>query len=296
MQTVVISGASGLIGGALSTHLQTLGWRVRRLVRHHPNRADEVRWDPEAETVDSEALEGTAAIVHLAGEPIAGYWTAAKKRAVLQSRVKGTTTLARAIAALQSPPSVWLSASAVGFYGDAGERELIESDPRGADYTSEVCVAWERAADAARERVRVVHPRIGIVLTAQGGALAKMLPAFRAGIGGKLGDGHQYMSWISLVDVVRGLHHCIQTEALCGPVNLVGPAPVTNADLTAALGRVLRRPALVSVPRFALKLAMGEFSEALLASQRALPKALLDSGFRFQHLDVESALNAALRG
>lgn len=294
MQTVVISGASGFIGTELCERLQTEGFRVRRLVRRAPASPEEIRWDPEAETIDRAELEGACAVVHLAGEPIAGYWTRGKKRAVLESRVKGTGTLARAIASLTNPPSVWISASAVGYYGDGRETELIEDAPQGHDFASQVCAAWENAADPARQRVRVVHPRIGIVLSAHGGALAQMLPAFRTGVGGKLGDGRQFMSWISLVDTVRALHHCIVTESLRGPVNLVGPAPVTNAELTSALGRLLGRPTALSVPKLAIKLGVGEFAEALLASQRALPRALLASGFSFTHPDLDSALRAAL--
>jgi uncharacterized protein (TIGR01777 family) len=245
-------------------------------------------------SIDREALEGLDAVVHLAGENVAGArWSDAQKQRIRESRVRGTRLLAEALSALRTKPAVWLSASAVGIYGDGGDRPLDEDSPPGDDFLAQVGVAWEEAAAPARAAgIRVVHPRFGVVLHPSGGALAKMLGPFKLGLGGKLGSGAQYMSWIALEDAVRALLHLID-QPLEGPVNLVAPNPVTNAEFTRALARALHRPAPFFVPSFAARLALGEMAEvALLRGQRVFPKRLLASGFRFAQPELEPLLSS----
>jgi uncharacterized protein (TIGR01777 family) len=293
--TVVVTGATGLIGSALVTRLRAGGSAVRRLLRS-PRGADagDVVWDPARGALPPAALEGVDAIVHLAGEPVAHRWTAERKQAIRDSRVRSTELLAQAVLALDRKPSVFLSGSAVGYYGDRGDALLDESSAPGSDFLARVCVDWEQAtAPVAAAGVRVVQLRSGIVLSPHGGALARLLPIFRLGGGGPLGSGEQWMSWIGLGDHVRAMQHALMTESVRGPANLVAPNPVSNADFATTLGRVLKRPALVPVPAFAIELLYGEMARAtLLAGQRVLPRSLVASGFAFVEPTLEGALRA----
>lgn len=278
---VAISGITGLIGSALSARLSATGHDVRRIPRHG---------------ADAALLEGVDAVVHLAGEPVAHRWTAERKHAIRESRVDGTTRLARTIAALRVKPRVVLSGSAVGYYGDRGAEVLHESSAPGTDFLARVAVEWEAAAEAmTKTGTRVVILRTGIVLSPRGGALEKLLVPFRLGVGGPLGNGKQWTSWITLHDHVRAMEHALSTDGLHGPVNLAAPNPVTNGELATTLGHVLGRPALVPVPAFALELLYGEMARAtLLAGQRAMPDALLASGFHFDHPTLEQGLRVEL--
>jgi len=297
MATIAITGASGFIGTALSDFLRRQGARVRPLVRPGNQAPDGIAWDPEKGSVDVEALEGLDALVHLAGEGVAdGRWTDAKKVRIRDSRVRGTTILSDAIAILHAKPKVWVSGSAIGYYGDRGGDDVDESAGPGSDFLAQVTVAWEAAAAPAADLgVRVVHPRLGIVLDPRGGALAKMLLPFKVGIGGKLGSGTQQMSWISLADTVRALVHTIDSVGLSGPVNITAPNPVSNAELTRALGVALHRPTFFPLPGLLARLALGELADvALLGGVRALPTRLLASGFRFEEPDLSAYLARAL--
>ncbi|MGH7531997.1 MAG: TIGR01777 family oxidoreductase [Gemmatimonadales bacterium] len=294
---VAITGASGFIGQALEASLTTDGHRVTRLVRRPPAMASDVRWDPDGMT-DLTALGTVDAIVHLAGESIAGgRWSRRRKDAIRTSRVRGTANLAAALARLSPPPRVLISASAVGIYGDRADERLTEAAPIGTGFLAEVGREWEAAsAPAEASGIRVVRTRFGIVLSPDGGALAQMLVPFRFGLGGRLGSGRQWMSWIALDDVIGAIHHAMLTETLRGPVNVTAPSPVTNAEFTATLARVFRRPAILPVPGVALRLIFGELAdEALLAGQRVLPAALLASGYHFRFPTLESALRHVLR-
>jgi uncharacterized protein len=297
---VLISGCNGLIGSMVRRKLEENNHEVKALTRAQPGASlssDEIGWNPETFVVyEPDKLEGINAVIHLAGEPIIGRWTPNKKQAIYRSRVVSTAALARAMAALQEKPSVIIVASAIGFYGDRGSRELSEEDTVGTGYLPHVCSDWEEAAYHAREaNIRVVHARMGIVLSAQGGALKKMLPPFKLGLGGRIGSGMQYMSWIALDDVVGGLLHCLQNESLHGPVNFVAPNPVTNRQFTETLAHALNRPALFPVPAFLLRLLMGEMADALLlASARVKPSKLLDSGYKFQYSELGEALQGVL--
>jgi hypothetical protein len=295
---VVISGASGLIGSALVASLTADGHRAIRLVRRDPaTGADEIRWDPVAGTIDAVSLEGVDAVVHLAGEGIAEKrWDAAQKARIRDSRVDGTQLLATTLAGLERRPSAFVSSSAIGIYGSRGDEMLTEDSEPAPGFLADVCVAWEAAAaPAADAGIRVVHPRTGIVLSRDGGALAKMLLPFKFGLGGRLGSGRQYWSWISLHDEVAALRWLIDHD-LSGPVNLTGPEPVTNAVFTKLLGHVLHRPTLLPIPSFGPKILLGgELADELLfTSARVLPRALTDSGFTFAHPDADSALHAEL--
>jgi uncharacterized protein (TIGR01777 family) len=296
-RTVAVTGATGLIGSALVTRLRAAGYIVRRLLRspRHAGPGDVV-WDPARGALPPMALDGVDAVVHLAGEPVAHRWTADRKRAIRDSRVRSTELLAQAVRALPRKPRVLLSGSAVGYYGNRGDELLDEASPPGTDFLAQTCVEWERAtAPVADAGVRVVLLRTGIVVSPHGGALARLLPIFRLGGGGPIGSGRQWMSWIGLGDHVRAMLHALVSEAMHGPVNLVAPNPVTNADFATTLGRVLTRPALVPVPAFALELLYGEMARAtLLAGQRALPKQLMAAGFAFEQPTLEGALRAEL--
>jgi uncharacterized protein (TIGR01777 family) len=297
--TIVVSGASGLIGRSLLPFLTTAGHRVRRLTRGNPG-VDEIPWSPATGRLDPESLEGVDAVIHLAGEPIVGRWTRKRRRQILKSRSTSTSLLADTLARLQRPPRVLLSASAVGIYGDRGDEPLTEAVPiRGgpeASFVEQVGLAWEAAtAPAARAGIRVALARLGIVLTPAGGALATMLPAFRAGVAGPLGNGRQFMSWIGIDDVVSALHLALFSDQLEGAVNLTAPQPVTNAEFTRALGQVLGRPAVARVPAGVLRLLLGEMADdLLLASCRAIPARLVQSGYVFRHTDVRAALRHVL--
>ena len=293
---ILVAGSSGLIGTALCSRLEREGYEVVRLVRRTPAQG-ELRWDPEVGELEQEALEGIEAVVHLGGRNItAGRWTASVKAQLRQSRVQTTQLLAARLAGLAAPPRVLVCASAVGIYGHRRDEELDEESDTGEGFLAELGRAWEGASAVAAEAgIRVVQARLGIVLSRRGGALAKMLLPFRLGMGGKIGDGRQYVSWISLEDAVAALIYAVENDALRGPVNLTAPQPVTNAELTRTLGRVLRRPTLLPLPAFAAKLVLGELAEeGLLASQRARPKRLLEAGFEFAHPELEGALRHAL--
>ena len=293
---VLVSGAKGLIGSALTPELEAEGHRVRRLART-PRSEGDVGWDPEAGTIDGD-LAGTEAVVHLAGESIAeGRWTQEKKRRILESRQKGTRLLAEKVAGLPEPPSVMVSASAIGYYGDRGNELLTEESGPGGLFLSRVCREWEAAAEPAREvGVRVVHPRFGIVLSTEGGALGTTLPIFKLGGGGKIGSGRQYWSWVSLDDVVGAIVHAIENDALSGPVNVVGPDPPTNAEYTRVLGRVLGRPTFFAVPAPAARVALGGMAdELLLASARVEPAKLEETGYEYRYPELEGALRHLLR-
>ena len=294
---IAVTGASGLIGHALVARLRLDGRRVRRLGRTpDPKSPDDVPWDPMRGTLDPRQLEGAEAVIHLAGEPIAQRWTGARREAIRESRVRGTELLARAITALDRKPDVLLSGSAVGYYGDRGDDAVDEESAPGTDFLAGVAREWEAATDAAKAAgVRVVLLRTGIVLSPHGGALERLLPPFRLGVGGPIGTGRQWMSWIALEDQLRAMQHALATVGLHGPVNLVAPNPVMNAEFAATLGRVLDRPAIVPVPAFALELLYGEMARStILAGQRVLPRKLLGSGFHFAHPTLEEALRFEL--
>jgi uncharacterized protein (TIGR01777 family) len=293
---ICITGASGLVGTDLRARLVSAGHEVLRLVRRKPCAGDEARWRPDTGSVEAELAGG--AIVHLAGEGIAeGRWTAAKMQRIRESRVAATRLLCEQLAARDDRPETLICASAVGYYGDRGEALLDESAPPGSGFLPDVCRQWEAATEPARRAgIRVVNLRIGVVLSTQGGALAKMLTPFRLGIGGRLGSGDQYMSWIALEDLSRAIAHCLEDPALDGPVNAVAPEPVTNAEFTRELGRALSRPAVFPVPAAAARLAFGKMAEdLLLASMRVLPERLVASGFEFRYPRLDGALAHLLR-
>jgi uncharacterized protein (TIGR01777 family) len=293
---IAVTGASGLIGSALVPSLRRGGHEVVRLVRRESSAPDEVMWDPGAHRLDPAALADVDAVVHLAGAGVGDRrWTSAYRRTVLRSRVDGTTTLARALAEADPRPRVLLSGSAIGWYGDTADRVVDESTPSGEGFLAEVCRRWEAATAPAEEAgVRVTHLRTGVVLAADGGALAQQLPLFRLGLGGRLGSGRQWVSWISLPDQVWAMEFLL-TAGVAGPVNLVAPEPVTNAEFTRALGRALHRPTLLRVPGLPLRLALGEFAdEAVLAGQRVAPRALAEADFTPLHPSLPEALDAVL--
>jgi uncharacterized protein (TIGR01777 family) len=297
-EKIAVTGASGLVGSELVPTLERNGCEVLRLVRRSPRSEGEVRWDPDGGTIDREGLQGVTGVVHLAGDNVAsGRWTEAKKARIRSSRVQGTALLARTLAGLSPKPRVLVSASAIGYYGVRGTEVLDETARRGSGFLASVCGEWEAAAEPARKAgIRVVHPRIGVVLAAEGGALAKMKMPFMLGVGGRIGDGSQYMSWITLEDLVSALVFGLEQDGLEGPVNFVSPTPVTNADFTAAMGRVLRRPTALPVPKFALRLGAGAemANEMLIGGARVVPSALHVHGFRWEHTSVESALETLL--
>lgn len=296
---ILITGASGLVGAALISFLTSGGDRVVRLVRSQPRPGTaEVRWDPAKGDVDIAALEGLDAVVHLAGENIAsGRWTPEKKAKIHDSRVEGTRTLCEALARLTRPPRVLVSASAIGYYGDRGAEVLQEQSAPGTGFLAEVCRDWEAATEpVSRTSMRVVHARIGIVLSTVGGALAKMLPPFKLGVGGVIGSGEQFMSWIALDDVVGAIYYAIVTEPLHGPVNLVAPQAVTNREFTKTLGQVLSRPTVFPLPAFAARFAFGEMADALLlASTRVEPACLTATRYPFRYPALEGALRHLCR-
>lgn len=295
---VAITGASGLIGSALVSMFERRGDEVRPLVRREARAPREISWNPATGAIDAGRLEGVDAVINLAGENLAQRWSDDVKHRIRESRVGGTTILARAIASLATKPRVLLSGSAIGIYGsDRGDELLEETSSLGSDFLAEVCKAWEAAASPVRDAgVRLVALRTGLVLSPDGGLLPKFLLPFKLGVGGPLGDGTQWMSWIGLGDYTRAIAWLIEHETLEGPVNITSPNPVTNNEFSEALSRVLKRPDIFRVPKFALNLAMGEMAEqTALASQRVAPKRLLDSGFEFRESEVLGALEAALR-
>ncbi len=287
LQRIAITGSTGLIGSALVGHLRSEGHTVQRLVRRKASARDEIEWDPQAGTVDLASLTGVDAVIHLAGANVGDHrWTKKYRAQILNSRLLGTTTIATAVAEVK--PKVFISASAIGYYGETGNRAVTETDRGGEDFLAAVCREWEAAADLAGD-VRTIKVRTGLVLEPTGGALGRMLPLFRLGLGGKLGSGKQWWSWITLHDEIRAICHLLESN-LSGPVNLTSPNPVTNQEFTAALARALHRPALFPVPGFALKAALGGFATEILGSKRVSPHALTESGFTFDYPHLMSAL------
>ena len=287
-----ITGASGLIGSAVAESLTAQGHEVVRLVRREATAADEAEWDPLAGTVDLAALEGVEAVIHLAGAGVGDKrWTASYKRQIRDSRVLGTQTIARAVARLDPQPKVLVSGSAIGFYGDTGDREVDESSPHGDGFLSNVVVAWEAsAAPASDAGIRVVHPRTGLVVAPHGGAWGRLWPLFRMGAGGRLGSGSQYWSFVSLRDEVAAIEVMIDDDTMSGPYNVTAPHPVTNAEITAAMSEVVHRPAFAHVPSFVLKSVLGEMSSEVLGSLRVVPTRLTQAGFTFTDPTIEDAL------
>ncbi|MEU3182919.1 TIGR01777 family oxidoreductase [Streptomyces sp. NPDC006923] len=292
---IAVTGSTGLIGSALVRSLRADGHKVLRLVRRTPRTADEVEWDPVRQYVDAHALNGCEAVVHLAGAGIGDHrWTEAYKKEIRDSRLLGTAAIAEAVASLGEQPRVFVSGSAVGYYGDTGDRAVDENAPPGDGFLPSVCVEWEEAAAAAEEAgVRTVFARTGLVVSRKGGAWGRLFPIFQAGLGGRLGSGRQYWSFIALHDHVAALRHLIDTESLEGPVNLTAPEPVTNREATAAMGRVLHRPTPFPVPATALRLALGDLAEDVLGSQRVVPERLLESGFAFAFPTIDESIQAA---
>ncbi|MCT2593244.1 TIGR01777 family oxidoreductase [Streptomyces sp. N2-109] len=293
---IAVTGSTGLIGTALVSSLRNDGHEVVRLVRRAARAGDEVEWHPKRQYVDTSGLVGCEAVVHLAGAGIGDRrWTAAYKQELRDSRVLSTGALAKALTSLDTPPRTLLLGSAVGYYGDTGDRAVDESAPPGTGFLADLVQDWEAASEPATEAgVRTVFARTGLVVARKGGAWGRLFPLFRAGLGGRLGNGRQYWSHIALHDHIAALRHLLDTPDLHGPVNLTAPEPVTNREVTAAMGRVLRRPTPFPVPPFALRIALGEFAEDVLGSQRVLPGKLLDSGFRFAFPSIDEAIRAAL--
>ena len=290
MQRIAITGASGLIGSALVGKLKGDGYTVQRLVRRPTVSAEEIFWNPATQEIDLAALEGVDAVIHLAGAGVGDKrWTKKYKSEILNSRLLGTTTIANAVA--QVKPKVFISSSAIGWYGETGNRAVTEIDRGGDDFLAAVCREWEAAADLAGD-VRTVKIRTGLVLDPTGGALGRMLPLFRFGLGGKLGSGKQWWSWITLHDHLRAIEFILENDQISGPVNVTSPNPVTNQEFTSALARALRRPALFPAPAFALKLALGGFSTEILGSKKVLPNALTEAGFNFEFPHIGPALDA----
>ena len=295
---MLVTGAHGVIGTALIPRLRADGHRVVRLVRGDPEGSDDVLWDPAAGTIDAAGIEGIDAVVHLAGAGIGDKkWTPARKQLILDSRTQGTDLLARTLAGLTRRPKVLLSGSAVGYYGDQGAQVLVEESPPGADFPARVCVAWEAAtAPAEQAGIRVVHLRTGIVLAAHGGALHRMLLPFRLGLGGRIGSGDQYLSWIALEDHVGAVLHLLADESVHGAANLTAPNPATNAEFTRALGAAVHRPTVLPTPLLPLKAVYGgELVDALLVhGQRVHPRVLEQHGYEFAHPQLDDALRAVL--
>ncbi len=287
LQRVAITGSTGLIGSALVGHLRSEGHTVQRLVRRKAAAPDEISWDPKNGTIDTAALEGVDAVIHLAGANVGDHrWTKKYRAEILNSRLLGTTTIAQAVSTVK--PKVFISGSAIGFYGETGNRAVNESDRGGDDFLAAVCREWEAAADLAGD-TRTVKIRTGLVLEPTGGALGRMLPLFRFGLGGKIGSGKQWWSWITLHDEIRAICHLLESD-VSGPINLTSPNPVTNQEFTAALARALHRPALFPVPGIALKTVLGGFSTEILGSKKVLPTALTESGFTFDYPHLVNAL------
>jgi len=294
---VLVTGSTGLIGSALVNALRAEKHEVICLIRSTPRAKDEIIWDPAAGKIDPEAIEGFDVVVHLAGENLAGIWTEEKKARICDSRIQSTRLLADTLSRLRRKPKVFISVSAAGYYGDRGDELLAEDSTPGTGFLADVCRRWEAASElAARAGIRMVNPRLGVVLSSKGGVLGVMLPAFKLGFGGRFGSGKQYMSWIAIDDVVGAFRHIIATESLAGPVNVATPHSVTNREFTEVLGRVLNRPTIVAVPEPILRLAPGEMAhEALLASVRLEPVLLVQSGYCFLYPELEAALRHLLR-
>lgn len=299
---VLISGASGMVGTRLSRELESAGHSITSLSTSKPSSSDTIRWDPKRGQVDASRLEGMDAVVHLAGEnivgsnPVTGRWTDEKKAKIVDSRREGTTLLAETLAGLSAKPKVLVSASAVGYYGSRGNELLTEESTPGNDFLANACKVWESSADAAREAgIRVVHPRIGVVLSKEGGTLGTTLPIFKLGLGGKIGDGRQYVSWIALDDLVGAIRHAMDNDSVEGAMNVGSPNPMTNAEYTKVLGDVLGRPTVVPLPAPAARIMLGEIADALLlSSARMEPKVLENTGYTFRHPELRGALRSIL--
>ncbi|MFJ4808214.1 TIGR01777 family oxidoreductase [Streptomyces longwoodensis] len=296
MRRIAVAGASGLIGNALVRSLTADGFEVRRLVRRAARDPQEVCWDPEQEYVDAAGLAGCDAVVNLAGAGVGDRrWSEAYKQRIHDSRVLGTRALARAVAALDERPSVLVNGSAMGIYGETGDRIADEDAPPGRGFLPELCVEWEAAAAPAEEAgVRTVFARTGLVVARQGGAWGRLFPLFKAGLGGRIGDGRQYWSYIALHDEVAAIRHLLDRDDLSGPFNLTAPEPLTNREITAAMGRVLGRPTVFAVPAPVLRTVLGEMAGDVLGSARVVPRRLLESGFRFAFPGIDDAIRAAL--
>ncbi|HSS19256.1 MAG TPA: TIGR01777 family oxidoreductase [Pyrinomonadaceae bacterium] len=295
---ILLAGSHGLVGTALIKSLEAAGHEVARLVRYTPHDTREIEWSPERYSIAISRIEGFDAVLNLAGEGIAsGRWTEEKKRSIRESRVKGTKLLSDVMGSLERPPATFICASAIGFYGNRGDEVLTEASEPGNDFLSGVCVEWEEATRSASEKgIRVVNARFGVILDKEGGALAKMLPPFRMGVGGRIGNGQQWMSWIALDDVIGGLEFVLVNDSLRGPVNFVAPNPVTNAEFTKSLGKALSRPTIFPVPAFGVKLLFGEMGEALLlGGQRVEPAKLKQSSYKFQYANLDQVLDHLLR-
>ena len=291
-QRIAVTGASGLIGSALVGHLKSQGHLVQRLVRRSPISSDEVQWDPQTGFVDLEPLNGVDAVIHLAGVGVGDKrWNKKYKAEILNSRLLGTTAIAAAVAELK--PQVFISASAIGWYGESGNRAVVENDRYGDDFLATVCREWEAAADLSGD-VRTVKLRTGLVLDPTGGALGKMLPLFRFGLGGKLGSGKQWWSWITLHDQIRAIVFALENP-ISGPVNITTPNPVTNQEFTSALARAMHRPALFPAPAFALKIALGGFSSEVLGSKKVMPQVLQEAGFVWDYPHISEALSELVK-
>jgi uncharacterized protein (TIGR01777 family) len=309
MSRVLISGASGLIGSKLVPSLEAHGCQVTRLVRQPPRDLHELQWDA-TQSIAPELVSGFDAVIHLSGESVTGRWTEAKKNRIRQSRVASTQYLSQALANAEPRPSTFICASAIGYYGNRGDETLTEESPSGDGFLPEVCREWEAATKTANDAgIRTVNLRIGLVLSHEGGALKPMLFPFRLGLGGRIGNGRQWWSWIHITDLISAVHHILQNasnsnverqasppgQPISGPINMTSPNPVTNADFTRTLAGVLKRPAILPVPGFAARLAFGELAdEGILASARVVPRKLLDSGFQFKYTDLIGALNDLL--
>ncbi|MGH9933063.1 MAG: TIGR01777 family oxidoreductase [Pyrinomonadaceae bacterium] len=294
---ILIGGSHGLVGTALIKTLEAEGHEISRLVRHYPNSSSEIEWSPDRYSIALARIEGFDAVVNLAGESIAeGRWTEEKKRRIRESRVKGTKLLGDALANLTNRPKTFICASAIGYYGNRGDELLTEASAPGKDFLADVCVEWEKATALATEKgIRVVNARFGVILDQHGGALAKMLPPFRMGVGGRIGDGKQWMSWIALDDIVGALNFALTNDSLRGSVNFVAPNPVTNAEFTKTLGKALSRPTLFPIPAFGVRLMFGEMGEALLlGGQRVAPERLKEFHYNFQYPELLAALRHLL--
>ncbi|GHD28997.1 TIGR01777 family oxidoreductase [Streptomyces galbus] len=296
MRRIAVAGASGLIGNALVRSLTADGHEVRRLVRRAARGPQEVCWDPEQEYVDAAGLAGCDAVVNLAGAGVGDRrWSEAYKKRIHDSRVLGTRALARAVAALDERPRVLVNGSAMGIYGETGERIADEDTPPGRGFLPELCVEWEAAAAPAEEAgVRTAFARTGLVVARQGGAWGRLFPLFKAGLGGRMGDGRQYWSYIALHDEVAAIRHLLDRDDLSGPFNLTAPEPLTNREITEAMGRVLGRPRVFAVPAPVLRTVLGEMAGDVLGSARVVPRRLLESGFRFAFPGIDDAIRAAL--
>jgi uncharacterized protein (TIGR01777 family) len=293
---ILVSGSSGPIGAALLPSLKAQGFAIMRLVRKSASGSDQIVWDP-SRPLSPDLVSGFDAVIHLAGESIAGRWTDAKKRRILESRSQGTGNLAQAAAKASQPPRVFISASAIGFYGNRGDEVLREDSPSGEGFAAEICRQWEAATQpAAQAGIRTAQMRIGVVMSAEGGALPAMLTPFRMGLGGRLGSGRQWWTWVSVRDVVGAIQQVLNHDSLSGPVNAVAPNPVTNAEFTRILASVLNRPAIFPMPAFAVRLIFGEMGEELfLGSQRVEPAKLVATGYQFRHPDLKNALKEILQ-